>query len=351
MGVVCAAPTGGSAGVLPGVLVTLAERDRVVDPGRGSRPRPARRRAVGVIVAERATFAAEIAGCQVEIGAAGAMAAAAVVEPAGGTAGQACDAAAIAFQNTMGSVCDLVQGIVRDPLPHAQRRCRLERLCLRRPDPGRLREPRPLDETIDAVLAVGRHAALGAALHRPGRTGHRPERPEPPASIVIVAPKRPTPLETAMTRIRFALLLALLLSITACAAPPRRETAPVTLDMIYETAGFRGERFGPARWLADGSGYTTLEASEGEAGGRDIVRYDPETGAREVLVAAEKLVPEGREDRSPSPTTPGPTTGAACSSSRTPSASGAEHPRRLLGARPRQPASCASSAATPSRRR
>ena len=39
--------------------------------------------AIGLIIARRATFAAEVAGCQVEIGAAGAMAAAAVVEAAG----------------------------------------------------------------------------------------------------------------------------------------------------------------------------------------------------------------------------------------------------------------------------
>ena len=55
-------------------------------------------------------FAAKVAGCQVEIGASGAMAAAAVVDTVGGTAAQACDAAAIAFQNTMGSVCDTTEG-------------------------------------------------------------------------------------------------------------------------------------------------------------------------------------------------------------------------------------------------
>ncbi|HUM34566.1 MAG TPA: L-serine ammonia-lyase, iron-sulfur-dependent, subunit alpha, partial [Candidatus Saccharicenans sp.] len=112
-GVVCAAPTGGSAGTLPGVLVTLLEDERIghekillslLAAG-----------AIGAIVAQRATFAAEIAGCQVEIGAAGAMAAAAVVEAFGGNAGQAADAAAIAFQNIMGSVCDLVQGKVEIP--------------------------------------------------------------------------------------------------------------------------------------------------------------------------------------------------------------------------------------------
>jgi L-serine dehydratase len=113
MGVVCAAPTAGSAGVIPGVLVTLQEEKGL------SREQAAlallAASAVGLVVAMRATFAAEVAGCQVEITASGAMAAAAVVEIAGGSARQAADAAAIAFQNTMGLICDLVQGIVEIP--------------------------------------------------------------------------------------------------------------------------------------------------------------------------------------------------------------------------------------------
>jgi L-serine dehydratase len=105
-GIVCAAPTGGAAGTLPGVVVTLSEETRMGE--RQTAMMLLAASAVGLIVARRATFAAEVAGCQVEIGAAGAMAAAAVVEFAGGSARQAADAAAISFQNTMGSVCDLV---------------------------------------------------------------------------------------------------------------------------------------------------------------------------------------------------------------------------------------------------
>ena len=113
MGVVCAAPTGGAAGVIPGVMVTLAKEKKLDEEQIALALFAAS--AIGLILAMRGTFAAEVAGCQVEIGAAGAMAAAAVVELAGGTARQATDAAAISFQNTMGSVCDLVQGIVEIP--------------------------------------------------------------------------------------------------------------------------------------------------------------------------------------------------------------------------------------------
>jgi len=152
-GVVCAAPTAGSAGVLPGVLTTLLEEK---DMGREQLALALLAAgAIGVIVAERATFAAEVAGCQVEIGAAGAMAAAGVAAAAGGTIRQVCDAAAIAFQNTMGTVCDLVQGIVE--IPCHTRNAAAAAAALVNADLvlGGYQNPIPLDETIDAVYAVG----------------------------------------------------------------------------------------------------------------------------------------------------------------------------------------------------
>ncbi|NQU10287.1 L-serine ammonia-lyase, iron-sulfur-dependent, subunit alpha, partial [bacterium] len=154
MGVVCAAPTGGSAGVIPGALVTLAEERHL------SREQIAlallAAGAVGVIVAQRATFAAEVAGCQVEIGAAGAMAAAAVVDALGGTAEQAAQAAAISFQNTMGLVCDLVQGLVEIPCHTRNAVAAVNAFVNADLILGGYANPIPLDETIDAVYAVGR---------------------------------------------------------------------------------------------------------------------------------------------------------------------------------------------------
>jgi L-serine dehydratase len=157
MGVVCAAPTGGSAGVIPGVIVSLME-DRGVDETAAVRALFAGA-AVGLIVASRATFAAEVAGCQVEIGAAGAMAAAAVVDAAGGSARQAADAAAIAFQNTMGSVCDLVQGMVEIPCHTRNAAAASSAFVCADLVMGGYVNPIGLDDTIDAVYAVGRMMA------------------------------------------------------------------------------------------------------------------------------------------------------------------------------------------------
>lgn len=167
MGVVCAAPTGGAAGTLPGTLATLAE-ERGLDRAAIARAMFAAG-AIGVVVAQRATFAAEVAGCQVEIGAAGAMAAAAVVEAMGGSAAQACHAAAIAFQNTMGSVCDPVQGMVEIPCHTRNAVAAANAFLCADLVLGGYANPVPLDETIDAVYDVGR--MLPAELRCTARGG------------------------------------------------------------------------------------------------------------------------------------------------------------------------------------
>ncbi len=101
---------------------------------------------------------------------------------------------------------------------------------------------------------------------------------------------------------------------TAAADP-----AVLTLERIFTDEEFETEDFGPARWLEDGSGYTTLEDSEdqpddesdetddegnreGDEDGetdkdrkaKDIVRYDPQTGSRRIMVASKRLIPEGK---------------------------------------------------------
>jgi dipeptidyl-peptidase-4 len=78
-------------------------------------------------------------------------------------------------------------------------------------------------------------------------------------------------------------------------AKPEADASVVDVARIYASGDFRGDRFGPARWLDDGHAYTTLERSEETRGGRDIVRYDTESGERSILVAAASLIPAGAE--------------------------------------------------------
>lgn len=63
------------------------------------------------------------------------------------------------------------------------------------------------------------------------------------------------------------------------------------LARIFQSREYEVPRFGPARWLPDGTAYTVLERSAG--GASDIVRHDAATGARTVLVPASRLTPPG----------------------------------------------------------
>ncbi len=69
----------------------------------------------------------------------------------------------------------------------------------------------------------------------------------------------------------------------------------LTVDRIYNSREFSSERFGPARWIENGEAYTTLERSENHEGSSDIIRYTTKTNEKSVLVAAEKLIPPGKE--------------------------------------------------------
>ena len=94
-----------------------------------------------------------------------------------------------------------------------------------------------------------------------------------------------------MIRLTVALLLAVSSSMTRLPAQ-QPDTSLLSVQRIYGTREFRSQSFGPAKWLGDGSSYTTLEGPEGEPG-KNLVRYDSERGAREVLVAARQFIPQG----------------------------------------------------------
>lgn len=113
MGRIVAAPTAGSAGVLPGVLLALQDSKGFADEdlARGI----ATAAAIGYLITRNATVSGAEGGCQAEIGSAAAMAAAAAVELAGGTPAQCLNAAGNALTNMMGLVCDPVAGLVEVP--------------------------------------------------------------------------------------------------------------------------------------------------------------------------------------------------------------------------------------------
>jgi L-serine dehydratase len=166
-GVVCAAPTGGSAGVLPGALWAASRRRRW--PRRRVVEALFAAGVVGAMVSSRATFAAEVCGCAAETGVAAAMAAAALAELAGADWRACLDAACLCLMNTLGLVCDPVQGAVEIPC-HARNLGAVgQALVAVEAVLGGFRPMLPLDEVIDCMLAVGRQ--LPASLRCTGLGG------------------------------------------------------------------------------------------------------------------------------------------------------------------------------------
>lgn len=113
MGVIVAAPTAGGAGVLPGVLLGLAEKHALSDAQLVDALATAG--LIGAVVAHRASLSGAEGGCQAETGAAAGMAAGAATEMLGGSPRQVGFAVALAQQGTLGLVCDPLGGLVELP--------------------------------------------------------------------------------------------------------------------------------------------------------------------------------------------------------------------------------------------
>ncbi|MCO4326967.1 L-serine ammonia-lyase, iron-sulfur-dependent, subunit alpha [Staphylococcus agnetis] len=167
MGKICATPTAGSAGVVPGVLFALKDKlqlsrtdmlNFLLTSG-----------AFGFVVANNASISGAAGGCQAEVGSAAAMAAAAVVEAAGGTPRQSAEGFAICMKNMLGLVCDPVAGLVEVP-------------CVKRNAAGAsnaivsadmalagIESRIPTDEVIDAMYRIGQ--TMPSALRETGRGG------------------------------------------------------------------------------------------------------------------------------------------------------------------------------------
>jgi L-serine dehydratase len=154
MGRIVAAPTGGASGVVPGVLLTVAERlgsddDALIDALLTCA-------AIGGIIASRATLSGAAGGCQAEIGSAAAMAAAAVVEMHGGSPACAGHAASLALQGLLGLACDPVGGLVEVPCVARNATGAAVALAGAQMALAGVEFPIPFDDVVDAAAQVGR---------------------------------------------------------------------------------------------------------------------------------------------------------------------------------------------------
>ncbi|MEX1308503.1 MAG: L-serine ammonia-lyase, iron-sulfur-dependent, subunit alpha [Eubacteriales bacterium] len=167
MGRIVAAPTAGSCGVLPAVILSSME---TLQKGKTEGINALLTAGlVGVIIGKNASLSGAEGGCQAEIGSAAAMSAAAIVEMAGGTPKQSFDAAAIALKSMLGLVCDPVAGLVE--VPCAKRNSTGAAIALVSADMALSGIPSviPFDEVVTAMYKVGR--AMPGALRETAEGG------------------------------------------------------------------------------------------------------------------------------------------------------------------------------------
>lgn len=172
MGLIVAAPTAGSSGVVPGLLLAMQDvysfsDEKVIDALFASG-------AIGYLAMRNATVAGAVGGCQAEMGVASAMAAAGAVELMGGTPAQSLDAASTVLMNMLGLVCDPVGGLVEYPCQNRNASGVANALVATDMALAGITQLIPFDEMLDTMYLVGkrmpvelRETALGGCAVAP----------------------------------------------------------------------------------------------------------------------------------------------------------------------------------------
>lgn len=158
MGRICAAPTAGSSGIIPASLITAGEELNLGEDALIKGLLTAS--GIGKIITQNATVAGAEGGCQAECGSAAAMAAAGIVEMAGGTPEMSLTAASVALKNVMGLICDPVAGLVESPCSKRNSSGAVNAMTSAEIALAGIQSVVSFDETVEAMYNVGR------ALHR-----------------------------------------------------------------------------------------------------------------------------------------------------------------------------------------
>lgn len=154
MGKIVAAPTAGSCGILPAVILTVGEKFNKTDEELTKALFTAS--GIGMLIAKNATLSGAEGGCQAECGSAAAMGSGAVVEMLGGTPEMAMDAAAIVIKNVLGLICDPVAGLVEVPCAKRNVSGAVNALTTADMVLGGVTSVIPFDDAVDAMYKVGK---------------------------------------------------------------------------------------------------------------------------------------------------------------------------------------------------
>jgi L-serine dehydratase len=167
MGTICATPTAGSAGVVPGTLFAMQNK---LKPNREQKINFLfTAGAFGFVVANNAFISGAAGGCQAEVGSASGMASAAIVEMAGGTPAQSAEAMAITLKNMLGLVCDPVAGLVEVPCVKRNAMGAANAIVAADMALAGITSRIPCDEVIDAMYKIGQ--TMPSALRETAQGG------------------------------------------------------------------------------------------------------------------------------------------------------------------------------------
>ena len=153
MGKIVAAPTAGSCGIIPAVLMTIAEERQIDDEELVMALFTSS--AIGMVIANKASISGAEGGCQAECGSASAMAAAVLVELCGGTPAMVEHAVAIALKSKLGLVCDPVAGLVEIPCIKRNAMGAANAFVAAEMALAGIESKIPVDEVIHAMKTIG----------------------------------------------------------------------------------------------------------------------------------------------------------------------------------------------------
>lgn len=164
---IVAAPTAGSCGVIPAVLLTYGEQKGVSEEQLVRALFVAA--GIGEVLAESASIAGAEGGCQAEIGSASAMAAGAVTFLEGGDEEDIVHGAALALKNMLGLTCDPVAGLVEVPCIKRNVAGAVNAVTSSQMVLAGIRSAIPPDEVVDSMRRIGRQ--LPPCLKETGQEG------------------------------------------------------------------------------------------------------------------------------------------------------------------------------------
>jgi len=167
MGRIVACPTAGSCGIVPAVLYAAAEKDQLYEEDIINALFTAA--GIGMVIEHNACIAGALGGCRAECGAAAGMAAAALVELAGGTPRQIGHGVALAIKNLLGLACDPVAGLVEVPCVKRNGFVTVHAMLAADMALAGVESVIPVDEVIAAMDSIGK--SLPESIRETGEGG------------------------------------------------------------------------------------------------------------------------------------------------------------------------------------